>query len=171
MEPRQLLIDAFERVRADVRRVAEGVDAEGLAHRPDPDANSIAWLLWHATRLQDDHVAELAGREQVWTAGGWAARFDLPFHPSDLGFGHSSDQVAAVAPEDPELLVAYHEEVARHTQAYLDQLGTEDLDRVVDDRYDPPVTVGVRLVSVTHDGMQHLGQAAYVRGMFERRTS
>ena len=171
MEIRELLTDAFERVHADVRRVLDGLDAAGLAHRPDPDANSIAWLLWHATRIQDDHLAELAGREQLWTSEGWVERFDLPFEPSDTGYGHDSSQVGAVQPTGPDLLVAYHDQVAYHTRTYLDGIDAVELDRIVDERYDPPVTVGVRLVSVVHDGMQHLGQAAFIRGMLERGAS
>jgi hypothetical protein len=171
MEPRDLLIDAFDRLHADVQRVADGTDATTLAHRPDPDANSLAWLLWHATRVQDDHVAELAGREQAWTDDGWAERFGLDLPVDDTGFGHDTKQVGRVRPDGPELLVGYHAEVARRTQAYLEGVDADELGRVVDDRYDPPVTVGVRLVSVLHDGMQHLGQAAYVRGMIERTRS
>ncbi len=44
-----------------------------------------------------------------------------------------------------------------------------DLDVVVDERWDPPVTLGVRLVSVVNEVNQHVGQAAYVRGLLERR--
>ncbi len=168
MEPRDLLDDAFDRLNDDVRRIAEGTDATTLAHRPDPGANSIAWLLWHTTRVQDDHVAELAGHQQVWTATGWAERFGLDLPTEDTGFGHGPDQVAAVRPDGPEPLVAYHAEVTAHTKAYLERLDADELDRVIDDHFDPPVTVGVRLVSVVHDGMQHLGQAAYLRGMIER---
>jgi hypothetical protein len=171
MQPRELLSDAFDRLHADVQRVADGADATTLTHRPDPGANSIAWLLWHTTRIQDDHVSELAGREQAWTAAGWAERFDLDLPTEDTGFGHDPEQVAAVRPVGPEPLVAYHAEVTARTRAYLDTLEADELDRVIDEGYDPPVTVGVRLVSVVHDGMQHLGQAAYLRGMIQRRTA
>lgn len=169
MEVGEVLADAFTRGRDLVRRVSEGLDAEALAYRPDPDANSIAWLVWHATRVHDDHVAEIAGQEQVWTANGWAERFDLPFDPAATGFGHSSEEVGAVRPDGPELLVGYHEDVVARTHAFLDGVTPDDLDRIIDRRWDPPVSVGVRLVSVINDQTQHLGQAAYVRGMLERR--
>ena len=51
------------------------------------------------------------------------------------------------------------------TVAYLATVTPEDLDRIVDERWDPPVTLGVRLVSVVSDDLQHAGQAAYVRGL------
>ena len=53
-------------------------------------------------------------------------------------------------------------------RAYLADLTEADLDRVVDEGYDPPVTLGVRLISISDDGLQHVGQAAYVRGILAR---
>ena len=163
-----VLADAFTRVRELVPTVVGGLDETDLAWRPDADANSISWLVWHLTRVADDHVAEVAGTEQVWTAGGWYDRFGLPFPPRAHGYGHSSADVAAVrVPAD--LLAGYHDAVAAAVLAHVVTLAPDDLDRVVDERWDPPVTLGVRLVSVVSDTMQHVGQAAYVRGLLERR--
>ena len=114
--------------------------------------------------MQDDHVADVAGIEQVWTARGFHEKFGLPFDASDIGYGHSSEQVAHVR-VDAERLAAYLAAVHEQTCGYLEKVGAEDLDRVVDDRWDPPVTLGARLVSVVNDDGQHLGQAAYVRGL------
>lgn len=171
VEISDVLTDAFQRIREGMRRVTEGLDAEALAYRPDPDANSIAWLVWHATRVHDDHVSEIAGRDQAWVTDGWAERLDLPFDLMDTGFGHTSEQVAAVRPDGPGMLVDYHEAVARRTFEYLETIDAAELDRIIDRRWDPPVSVGVRLVSVIDDQMQHLGQAGYVRGMLERLRS
>ena len=147
-----LLEDAFGRIRGVVRRTADGLTVEQLAFRPDEEANSIGWLLWHLTRI----------------AEGWADRFGLPFPPGDTGYGHRPEQVAAVqVPAD--LLISYHEAVYRNTAQYVDRLTAADLERVVDEAWDPPVTLGVRLVSVISDDLQHAGQAAYLRGLVTRR--
>lgn len=159
-----LLVDGYERILGVVHRALDGLDSEQLTMRPYPDGNSIAWLIWHLTRVQDDHVADVAGTEQLWTADGWADRFGLPFDEQATGFGHSRHEVAQVrAPA--ELLLGYHEAVHAHTVAYLRTLTADDLDRIVDESWDPPVTLGVRLVSVLADDLQHAGQAAYLRGM------
>ena len=165
-----LLADAFSRVRETVAESLEGLSADQLATRPpgidgshDP-ANSVAWLVWHLTRIQDDHVAEAAGRDQIWLTEGWVERFGLPLEPEDHGFGHSSDQVGAVR-ADAGLLLGYHDAVFRRTLDVLPGLVDSGLDRIVDPRWDPPVTLGVRLVSVLNDDMQHAGQAAYVAGL------
>ena len=167
MTSADLLIDAFGRIRGVVHRTVADLDPTQLAFRADPDANSIAWLVWHLTRIQDDHVAEVAGQPQAWTDAGWADRFGLPFDASDTGYGHSSADVAAVQVEG-ELLTGYHDAVHDRTVAYVRTITDDDLGRIVDRAWDPPVTLGVRLVSVISDGLQHAGQAAFVRGMIER---
>ena len=167
MTSADVLIDAYERVREQVRSATRGLNKDQLAHRVDPDANSIAWLVWHLTRVQDDHIADAAGSEQLWTADGWVDEFRLPLEPHDTGFGHTSEQVAAVR-ASANLLTSYHDAVHDRTAAYISGLTDDDLDQVIDDSWDPPVTLGVRLVSVIGDGMQHAGQAAFVRGIIKR---
>ncbi|GAA3715696.1 mycothiol transferase [Streptomyces tremellae] len=164
-----LLIDGFGRIREVVHEAVDGLGPEELATRLDDGANSITWLVWHLTRVQDDHVADAAGSEQVWTAEGWSDRFELPFKPAATGYGHSSRDVAAASGISADLLTGYHEAVHDRTVAYLHTLGDADFERVVDDSWTPAVTLGVRLVSVLSDDLQHAGQAAFVRGALERR--
>jgi uncharacterized damage-inducible protein DinB len=167
MDIPDVLTEVFGRVREEVRSVLDGIDPDHLTARADPTANTVAWLVWHLTRVQDDHVAEVAGTEQVWMAEGWADRFDLALDGGDTGYGHDADQVAAVAARAEDLL-GYHEAVHQATLAFVSGLDAEALDRVVDQRWDPPVTLGVRLVSVAQDDLEHVGQAAYARGLAER---
>ena len=168
MTSAELLVDAFGRVRGVVHRVVGGLSPEQLAFQVDPEANSIAWLVWHLTRIQDDHLADAMGTEQVWLADGWADRMALPFDPRSTGYGHTADDVAAVRVE-ADLLVGYYDAVHARTLEQVGALVDEDLDRVVDTNWDPPVTLGVRLVSVISDDLQHAGQAAFIRGIIQRR--
>ncbi len=168
----ELLADAFGRIREAVHQAVDGLTPGQLAYRPEPGANSIAWLVWHLTRIQDDHIADVAGTGQVWTAGPsgstWADRFGLPFAASATGYGHGPEAVAAVQVKSGEMLTAYYDAVHQETLNYIQGLTEADLDRVVDKSWDPPVTLGVRLVSVISDDLQHAGQAAYLRGIIER---
>jgi len=167
MDVGELLLDAFGRIRETTHAVVDGASGAVLAYRPDPDANTIAWLVWHLTRIQDDHVADVAGAEQRWLAADWRERFGLPFAPGATGYGQSSDEVGQVD-VDGALLLGYFDEVHDVTIRYVGSLRAGDLDRIVDDRWDPPVSLGVRLVSVVNDNMEHVGQAAYLRGLAER---
>ena len=161
----ELLADGFSRVREVVHEVVRGLSPDQLAYRPHPAANSIGWLIWHLTRVQDDHVADVAGTEQAWLAEGWSGRFGLPFDDMATGWGHSAHEVGSFGVASGDLLTGYHDAVYARTLAFVRTVTESDLDRVVDTRWDPPVTLGVRLVSVIDDDAQHAGQAAYLRGL------
>ena len=165
MNTAELLRDAFDRVEGAVHRVLDGVTEEQLVTRVGPEANTIAWLVWHSARVQDHHVSELIDADQVWISDDWARGFGLDPDPSNTGYGHSAADVVTVRPERPEVLLEYLDAVDRRTISLLETVTTGELDRIVDRRWDPPVTLGVRLVSVADDCLQHLGQAAYVRGL------
>ncbi|MGW1638020.1 mycothiol transferase [Streptomyces lavendulae] len=168
MKGTEVLVDGFERVREVVHEVVDGLSAEELNARTDPAANSIAWLVWHLTRVQDDHVADAAGLAQVWREQGWADRFGLRLPVGATGYGHTARQAAAVRVDAFGLLLGYFDAVHEQTLRFVRGLAAADLDRVVDEHWDPPVTLGVRLVSVLADDLQHAGQAAFVRGALER---
>lgn len=168
MTSADLLQDAFTRIKDTVHRAVDGLGGDELAHRLDADANTIGWLVWHLTRIQDDHIADVAGLEQIWTSAGWSGRFGLPFDVADTGYGHSTADVSAVRVE-AGVLLGYHDAVCEQTLGYVRTLDDSALERVVDTRWDPPVTLAVRLVSVISDDLQHAGQAAFVRGVLERR--
>jgi hypothetical protein len=155
-----LLLETYGRVPALARRAVDGVDPTRLVESPAPGTNHIAWLVWHIARGQDAQIADLMGADQLWTTGDWAGRFGLEPDPHNHGYGHTPDEVAAVRPESPGVLLDYLDAVCERTNGFLATLAPGDLDRVVDRRWDPPVTLGVRLVSIVDDCVQHAGQAA-----------
>lgn len=164
MKAVDVLTDAFGRIHEVVHEAAEGLTVKDLHVRLHPRANSIAWLVWHLSRIQDDHVADASGQEQVWLAQDWVGRFGLPFRPESTGFGHSSKQVAETQVGSSELLLGYFDAVHEQTMGFITGLSAGPLNRIVDESWDPPVTLGVRLVSVIADDLQHAGQAAFIRG-------
>ncbi|MFG1791093.1 DUF664 domain-containing protein [Nocardia sp. NPDC049149] len=169
MTSADLLADAFGRIKDNVHAAVAGLTRDELSARLDPGANSIAWLAWHLTRVQDDHIADVAGLEQVWTSAGWAARFDLPFDDAATGYGDEPADIAHLDAVSAELLLGYYDAVHAQTLGYVAGLTDADLPRIVDTRWNPPVTLGVRLISVVDDDIQHAGQAAFLRGVLLRR--
>lgn len=167
MDARALLDDLYGRIGPTATRAVDGLDDDALTARLDPEANTIAWLAWHLARGQDTQVAAAVGRDEVWARDGWARRFDLPFDDDASGYGQSPDEVGRVRASG-DLLLGYLHAVQVESADVLASLADDDLDRVVDDAWDPPVTLGVRLVSVAVDALEHAGQAAYVRGVLER---
>jgi hypothetical protein len=164
---RDILKDAFGRIDELVRSATDGLTEDVANYRPDESANSIGWLIWHTSRIQDSHIADAAGTEQVWVSQGWVDHFSLPFAWDATGYGQDAKEVGAVQ-VPRELLAGYYADVADASARYLDGLTDAELGRVIDTNWDPPVTVAVRLVSVLSDCLQHMGQAAYVRGLIDR---
>ena len=162
-----LLTDAFSRVHGVVHQAADNLTPEQLAFRVNGSTNSIAWLVWHLSRITDDHISDAAGKQQVWMGSGWVDKFDLPFPPEATGYGFGGDDVAAVTVKSGETLIGYFDEVIEEATRYVKHLKEDDFARVVDESWNPPVTLAVRLVSVISDDLQHAGQAMFIRGIIE----
>jgi hypothetical protein len=167
MSVADLLVDGFGRIREVVHAVLDGLSVEDLSFRADEKANSIGWLIWHLTRVQDEQIAAAAGLEQVWPEG-WLQRAGLPFAPTEMGYGQDPSLVGEVR-LPAEFLAGYHDATYAQTLSFVSGLRDADLTRIVDPAWDPPVTLSVRLVSTLSDDLQHAGQAAFIRGLVERR--
>lgn len=161
---RELLRDSFTRLIEHVEALTDGLTDELAFYRPTARANSIAWLIWHSARQQDVQLSDIAGTEQVWLRDGWVDRFGLDLPREDMGYGHDTDDVGRVR-ASADMLAGYAHAVHKVTLEYIASVTPEELSRIVDDRWDPPVTASVRLVSIIDDSAQHLGQAAYIRGI------
>ena len=160
----ELLRDSFTRLIEHVDELTDGLTEEVASYRPTPQANSIGWLIWHSARVQDIQVCDIAKTADVWTRDRWVDRFGLDLPRDDTGYGHSADAVVKVR-ASAELLAGYYHAVHDMTLEFVETLTDADLERIVDRRWDPPVTASARLVSIVDDCAQHLGQAAYLRGI------
>ena len=161
---REILRDSFTRIIEHVDGLTDDLPDEVSFYRPTPEANSICWLIWHSARIQDAQLADIAGIEQVWFSGGWVDRFALDLPRDAHGYGHTAAEVAQVrAPAD--LLAGYYHAVHKMSLEYVASVAADELARVVDENWSPPVTASARLVSIIDDCAQHLGQANYVLGI------
>jgi hypothetical protein len=161
---RELLRDSFTRLIEHVDDLTDGLTDAVAYYRPTPEANTITWLIWHSARIQDAQLCDIAGLEQVWFRDGWVDRFALDLPHDAHGYGHTPEDVAKVR-VSAELLAGYYHVVHKESLEYTASVSADDLARVVDERWTPPVTASARLVSIIDDAAQHLGQAAYVRGI------
>ena len=165
MDVADVYLELYARIEPLARDAVQDASTVELNATVVPGTNPVGWLVWHLARVQDHHVAELLDAEQLWATGEWAGHFGLSPDPSNVGYGHSPDDVVAVRPESAQVLLDYLDAVSTRTDELLRSVSPSDLDRIVDRRWDPPVTLGVRLVSIADDSLQHLGQAAYLRGL------
>ena len=168
MEGAELIADSLGRINRILHRAMEGVPAEVLCKQPTSDANTMVWLAWHLTRVQDHHISDLMEQPQLWVSGGWHEKFGMAKDEKETGTGHTLDQVRALKVDSAELPLAYADAVYERAKQYLATVTPSDLDATIDEpQFDPLPTVGVRLVSIIADNTQHAGQVMYVRGLLE----
>lgn len=166
MEWHDMLSDGYGRVLEVLERALDGLTEDDLNWQPRPDCNSIGWLTWHLTRGQDGQIASLMDEEQLWTRDGWHAKFGRPADAQDSGFGHTPQDVAAFKSPDTKTLLDYHRAVLERSRRYFPTLSNTDLDRELNEPWFQPLpTVGVRLISILGDNLEHAGQVGYVRGL------
>jgi uncharacterized damage-inducible protein DinB len=163
------VLSALERNWEMVDATLAGMDDAILARRPTDQCNSIAWLLWHMTRVVDTFVhTRLQVQPQVWIRDGWYAKFGMDPDPDNRGVGWTATQVAQWVPPAKDVQAGYYEAIKQATRAYLATLSDTDLEvrRVI-----PPVpeprTVAAALGQMTWDNVAHGGQIAYLRGLFQ----
>jgi hypothetical protein len=161
---REILRDALTRLIEHVDDLTDNLTDDVAYYRPTPEANTIAWLLWHSARMQDAQLCDIAGIEQAWFRDGWVDRFALDLPRDAHGYGHTPEEVAKVR-ASVDLLAGYYHAVHKLSLEYVASVSADELARVVDEHWTPPVTASARLVSIIDDAAQHLGQAAYIRGI------
>lgn len=167
MEWQDLLIDGYGRVVESMERILKGLTQDELSWQPRADCNSIGWISWHLTRQHDAQVSDLLGEEQLWIKDEWYARFNRSPNPGDSGFGHTTQQVAVFKSPDIVVLVDYQRAVFERSKRYFYSLSKTDLDRKLDEPFQPLPTVGVRLISILEDSLLHVGQISYIRGLHQ----
>ena len=165
MEFQQLLIEVFERVSQMLEKALDGLTQDDLNCLPNPDCNSIGWLVWHLTRVQDSAISNLMDKEQCWIVGKWYSKFGRNPDPTDRGVGHTSVDVSNFKSPDSKTLLDYYNAVFKQTKEYIGKLSTAELGREMDNPRNP--LVGLRIAGIINDNIQHIGQIAYLRGMLK----
>jgi len=166
MQWQLLIMDLLVRISQELERVLEGLTIDNLNHRPGPHCNSIGWLGWYLTRSHDRNLSELISEEQVWIKDNWHSRFNRAPDPTDTGYDHSLEDVTAFRSPDGKTILEYHNKVLELAKRYMDNLSETDLERKVKSPTLYNVaTVRRRLLGIISEGLQHTGQAAYVRGL------
>jgi hypothetical protein len=169
MKWQQLLAEVYLKLSSEFENILDGLALEDLHRRPAPDANTIGWLLWHTTRSLDRTIGDVIRGEQLWIKEGWYARFNREPDPNETGVGHSFREAGEFKVPDIQTLRDYHRAVISVTLEYLGSLSETELDKEFEASYSSGTTAPVhrRILGNINDCFQHVGQAAYVRGLLK----
>ncbi|MFC2070675.1 DinB family protein [Chloroflexota bacterium] len=171
MEWQQFTISIFNRIAEQMEQVLDGLTPEELNRQPAPGANTIGWLTWHLTRSHDRNMSEIIGKEQLWIEDKWYVRFNRAPDPAETGFGHSVEEMADFRAPDSETVMEYHRAILERIREYISS-GLSEAELVRESyspTFDSTNPVGRRIAGVINDGLQHVGQAAYVRGLIQEQ--
>ena len=173
MQLKDFAEQTFEEIGVRLNRALEGLTFEELNWRPRPEANSIAFIVWHVSRVEDGWFQHFVqDTTQVWLAERWHERFGLPEGSS--GFGYSVEQLAEFPALREEDLRGYFDAVRKSTLACLKEMTETDLDRVPGRSPFPDSASSSRFAEFTVARMfrqligeeyQHLGHVNYIRGL------
>ncbi len=168
MSPTESVVSTLQRNWAMVDSAMEGLDQETINRIPAEQCNSIAWILWHMSRVVDTFVnTRFQSRPQLWIAGGWHQRFGMGDDPDDRGVGWTMEQVASWSPPDLSVQLGYHQAVREAAAGYLSSATEADLAEVkVIPPAPEPRTVANALGQMVWDAVAHGGQIAYLRGFY-----
>lgn len=167
MDWRDMVIDGYSRIFELLDPALRGLSPNELDKQPTPDSNSLGWTVWHLARGQDAQVAYLAKTEQLWIKDAWHKKFNRPADSEDTGFGDTIEQVAAFKSPSASVQLEYCRAVVAASTHYLKNVDSNEINRVLDEAYQPKPTVGVRIVSIMADSLIHAGEAAYIRGLIK----
>lgn len=112
--------------------VWEDVPDDLFRQRPDPRVNSIAWNIWHLTRVEDSAMNRfVTNRTQVLDTGDWMDKMNLPLRHN--GFGMTFEEVDDLNRKiNLAGLRAYSDAVQLRTREIIQRLEPESLDDVLD---------------------------------------
>ncbi|MQG34126.1 MAG: DinB family protein [SAR202 cluster bacterium] len=162
------IVEALRRNWEMVSAAVAEVDEDTLNTRPNPDSNSMSWLIWHMTRVTDRFIHyRIAGTPQIWTVESWYGKFCMPEDPQEYGLGWTNEQAAQWQASSKAVLMEYFDRVNTDAAQYLSAMTDADLERVIPFPAPPDtLTVKEALGNLIWDNIAHGGQVAYLRGFF-----
>jgi uncharacterized damage-inducible protein DinB len=173
MDLREYAIQSMERVRQNTLNMIKGLTAAQLKWQPGPEANNIAFLLFHTFRVDDWYFNRwVAGGQELWEREGWPKRWRLPTPheqaSSAFSTGHSwtPQQVASWVPPPLGEMLEYATAVRKSA---IEVIRTLELNRLQEQpRPDRPEwTVANYLQNGTIHEAQHQAQIDFILGLMK----
>jgi len=145
-----------------IKLACDDLTEDQMHYQSTPDSNSIAWMVWHSSRIKDQVTASIVGESEVWLADGWAERFGIA--PEANGIGDRPEQVTSFRVRSDFLLgyadAAHNVTIQRLSKILPAQLAQPSRYVLGDTR-----PVWRSLQGMLGDAYSHAAQVSYLRGM------
>jgi len=168
MEVKDFALQSLNEAQAALMQAVDGLSDKELLWQPQPGANHIAFNLWHMMRVEDWFFQYMFQRvPQVWEAGKWHEKLNLPEDPRVTGFGYTAEQVDNFPRVRLRDLLGYAEAVRARTVEYLNSVNPARFDEIVKSRIFGEVSAGSLISHLVVEIAQHVGQIGYIRGLMK----
>ena len=163
MDAKEFALEALERARAVTMIAIDGLTPEHFHWRPNPTANSIAFLLWHISRVEDRFTSDLRNMEEIWLTEEWHKKFAVAISENGIGWG--PEQIQDFRPAI-ELVVSYLQRVRNISLETISRLNISQFkEQLTPSR--PDFTVANTLQTIVYHENHHQGAIGYIRGLIE----
>ena len=168
MSSTESVVSTLQRNWDMIDAALDGLDDATISHIPMNQCNSIAWILWHMSRVVDTFVnTRFRSEPQLWIADGWYERFGMGDDPEDRGVGWTTERVSSWQAPDRSVLIGYYQAVRAASDRYLSSATDAELAEMkVISPVPEPRTVANALGQMVWDAVAHGGQIAYLRGFY-----
>ncbi len=130
MDATQMFLIRHQRMHTRVDRLTDGLTEEQIREPVSPEANPLAWLLWHIARVEDASINLLIGDGPQVFNEAWMRQLGVTRH--DFGPGMTMAEVVALSAEiDLTALQAYWRAVGERTITVVSALSPAELDEVI----------------------------------------
>jgi DinB superfamily len=158
-------IEFIRQLLAGVRRQTDesmkDMTVEQFNWTPPGSANSISAIFVHFLNSEDAFVqTQMQGKAKLWDEGGWAEKTGVKVPP---GYSGGWEEVKNMTLE-LEPILAYQQVVRAATQAYLDSLSPNDLDRVVKTARGERSLATIFTIVINHN-LIHSGEIGALKGV------
>lgn len=163
MEAKEVIIKSLGQSRRFLLNALDELTQEEVAWSPNPECNSIAFILWHIARLEDVFInSVIQGERELYEKEGWREKLGTP--TGDTGTRYTEEMLRVWPVPEMEVLQGYADSVREKTLVFLESIPPEKLSEVPrPDR--SPDTMGALLGGLSTEIAMHVGQICYLRGV------
>ncbi len=161
MEARKSILNSLEQSQGYLTEALDGLTQEEAAWSPGVECNSITFILWHLSRVEDFFVNRVIQRQkELYEAENWQEKLGTPVK----AYQYTVEELQAWPAPKLEVLREYANSVREKTLALIQSIPPEKLSELArPDR--PPDTIGGILGRISTEIAMHVGQIAYLRGV------
>ena len=164
------ILDTLDTMQGEMDNATKGLTQNEIKWRPNAEANSIGFILWHMLSGEDAFVQIVfKNKPLLWISDEWYRKLNMPEEPLPVGgWDATVEQVASFPVPELKGLLDYGRAVRSETKSFLQNLSNEDFDQAChtpEGNPDSSQSIGDLMAILICEMSQHIGHIAFIRGL------